>query len=631
MTLHYRPSIRCDTSIHDFLHALTSNSSTVLTARDGSGDHSNVTFPSDVLGSSFSPVDSHKYTGGNQTSPLQSSSETLVASPTEKDARNTEVEEFKELVLKSEPSSLCVVSRQQKLVVESGVTETEPTHLSLSRRLKESETVAASLRQKVAEMKCEIETGAAQLEILSQTNIGVEDKLALETEQAQILVRDKELINKDCVQLSAEKVKLLEEVSKLKLRMKELDGQHVEALGMVKRDFTQLEVELCQIENQRTQEARKLDSVLSENKMLMEENQQLRTTEVAMNSKLADLQQQWAVERQKMDYEQARRMKEDKCLKDTLSKCTSSSEELSTVRLELQEKEVSLSQCKKEKDEAVLNLKAVQVELMDLKEEQSKVQIAMRNAKESMSAQAQQLSIQLEEKEQQTQRLSVQLEQAEHMVIDQNSAMSAEKAKFITEVKEMENKKETEMEACRTKALELENTLNIRELKIVDLEEKLKLAAVRMKEFEILLAENEERALFSLRKDGEMENELTLVRSQLQKCRDESQRLKDKAELEAQIHQTEQESSLREMEEKRKEWSTERDHHLRQIMELEREVKELRRDLGQESPRSPKKPVMQRSEISSCTTSVPSVESLEMVTTITLHRYSMSPCMHVHM
>ena len=553
-----------------------------------------------------------------------------------------DLDELKEPVGKPELSNTTLTSKLQKQfialnkkVISTSMTQTESTCISLSRRLEESEILALSLRQKIEELESERHSDAAQEERLEQANKEVEKKLTLATEEVQRLVRSGEKMGEECSQLSAEKGNVLEMVDELQIGMRKLDHQHVQALNKAKQDFTQLEVELSQVENQRMQEAKTLAGLLAEKQMLVKGNDELVAAKGTLNSQLSDLRLEWEVERQKLEDKLAWGMEEGRLLKETLNRSAGCSDEFASVKKELQEREEIYSQCKLEKDKIVEDLKLTQNELENLKAELMKeqqcawlAQDAMKNSKcqmESMASRNQELSVRLLEEDQQRQRIFVQLELSQHKLTEKDCELCAIKTSLSAELNKIEAMKVSETEkahAAVAKALKLENTLNQRELMIADLEEKLKLTMGTLNELELQLLMNKEQALGSLGKGGQVE-ELNHVRSKLQASKEEERKLKDKMEHEAKVLQEKLEKTLREMEERKKEWNLERDQYLRQAMEMEREVKELQRDLGHEFPLSPKNPVMHRgcsSAALSSSMSVASSESLDLASSISLHR-----------
>ena len=462
---------------------------------------------------------------------------------------------------------------------------------------------------------------------------GLEDKLAKTTEEKLKLVQDSEEVCKERSELKTEKDKILIELNDVKEKLKDTDRKYVQVVENLKKDYSLLEEDLGLRKSQHLQDSKELERVMNEKQQLSAVAESLVTDKNALNTELSDLRRKWSLEREQVKDELARSVEESKVLQETLKGRPDNSGELVSVKAELKEKEDTYTQSKLENQEALRVLESSRSEVTKLKEELlreqhrfTQAQNTLKSTKtqlDSVAAKRQELSLKQDERNLEKQELTLQVERTRQALSDKNSELVAMRSRFEAEVREMDVKKEAEKKKCceaATKARKLENSLNQREAEVNNYKEKFVVAEKKIEELEMEVADKKEHILATLGK-GVQANEVAHLRTEVQEKNERIRCLR-----------VELQRAQRELEESQREWFLERDQHLRRTMELERDLKELRRTQGGggsnegSGEESPKKMVLQRGSSfsgmgSSMVMPSGSYSSADLVSGVTIQRY----------
>ena len=466
-----------------------------------------------------------------------------------------------------------------------------------------------------------------------------------------------------------------QEAQKQEMSQSELEKQHaLSACEELKVKEAALETQLSALQTSWKVQRQELQSKLELEKqeLVASTKEELQMKE---DARLSELQEGWEVERQSLVNELAKCRAEQEVERETLSKNSAVSNELGTVREELRGREKALESCageldllKKEREEELKKLEMAKMECGKAKEEVRAVREQLREKEEAcrvdldlvkkqhekevraieeeltrqqqrsqqaqstmnsnraqleaLDAKRKTLNKELGEKEAEKKQLLADLEQVKKLLSSKDSEVIALKAMHAVELSDWETKVFTESDRAgiaEKKKQELENSLNQKQPRLKDLEEKLTSAKARIQELEADASCKKEKLLSADGRFQQLEQELRSCRSQLQEKQREKDRQKDELEHKAQEMLAKLEKTVRDHEQRTAEWGVEREHYskqvkeledgrenwiaerdgyIKEVMELEREVKELKRDAGHPSPpsgtSSPSKQVIHR-------------------------------------
>ena len=653
-----RPSSHSATSVQ-LLSQLFPNSSAELSSSsqilcDGSSDSST------PMGGSFKLAKNH-----HQPSPLQDlrgESPSQSGDTADSSTEEADLEKLKELVGKLELSNMSLSSKlqqnhQNEEVLKAAITERD----SAVHRLEEAEKSVLSLQQRLSDLEAGKESyerekflHSQHVEELELSKQELSEKMAHVSEDMQRLIQDNKEFSARYSQLAAERETVLSNVTELNNEIRKLEHEHNQSTSRLQQENKRLQNELDRAKKQQEIEIESLQTLLassnSEKDQLVKCREESHSKEKVLESRLLEMQEQWMTQRQRLEDELARCKEEQK---EILSKCSSASDELAKVRGELQMKEKSVSLCKAELDlskkgqeGAKDKIKLLEEELSRQKQRSHQAQVTMNSNRAQMEAvenKRKELLAILDEKKAEVLSLAAELAQAKHVLMEKEKGLSVTKIKCDAELEEKWKMESEKALAAEQKAVQLENELNQKNPRITNLEEKLKAAEARVGELENVLSSKKELSLAADEKLQQTAQELLSAKSmlqeqarQLQKSREEKAKQKSELEHRNQEMLAKLEKSV---EVKKVEWNGERDGYIKQVMELERELKELRREVGQSSPvlstspksirREPSSPVSSSSSVS-VAGMVPSIPtsatlsaaspSLELLRKIVIHR-----------
>ena len=585
--------------------------------------------------STTSPVNSATLSGGSLKFNKDQDSEFLDQNKDESD-----VDKLKELVRKFELSNKNLSSKlqltiQANEILEASIAEKESTIVSARQKLKESEKLVSSLQNRISNLENSKEAFENEKLLncqcigeLEERNRKAVEKLKQMSENVLRLTQGKEEADVKCGQLLTEKEKLLNSNQELNELIGNIKSEHAQTIVRLNQDLSRLHDQLSQIDIDRKNEGQALQAALansnSEKSQLMESNKELLSTVSASELRLSELR----TEKQRLEGELQSYIEDQKEGHSIVY------EELTVTKRNLQESENHLALCKAELDLIKNSLDGAHDEIRLLKEKLTReqqscllVQATMNSNKlqlESVDNKRRDLRTKLDESEAEKQETTAELKQTKLMLLDREDELASAKSRYESELKHFEEK--IRFEADR--ALTAEQKASTNEAEVGELKKILKSTLTQMGELEDELSK---RKMNSLASDGrlhELEYELTIAMNRLkevsvnlQVSREEMDGIKENYEHKLQERQAKLEKVLKEHEDEIENWSMEKDGYIKRTMELERELKELQREVGQVSP--PKKQVIHRDAAAMTTSAVstPSSESLELIKNVALHRW----------
>ena len=512
-----------------------------------------------------------------------------------------DAENLKELVGRLELANIELTSKLQKSVqmreaLRGEAEEKESTYLG---KLRNCEEVIASLEQRVSGSREEFEreklAQSHHIEELKHTTMSTAEELVKRSHDLQELTQQYK-------QLTAEREKAVGEGHKLNEQVKMLQHQHSLETQRLKDD---LQDQLGRMEASWEKERLGFQDLLSQ---CDAEKQKFKSEcclkESALESKLSELQEAWERKRKSLEAELGR-YQDDKS--ELLCKHSAISAELAVARDKLEEASgsveplhVELEVVRNERDRVQGELSVVMEELSRQQQRSQQAQATMNSNRaqlEALHGKRKELAIKLAESETERDQLSTKLQQVDQLLSDQDK-----------ELVMLKSSGSERSYASETRIKELENDLNQKNAGLCDQKNKLKSAIRKIEELEKQLATKKEEGLV-VAEDGRLQQtvqELNAIKialqkkeSELENVREDKGRQKNELEnkvqgIEAKLQKTirEHEEKLEKMakdhQDKQEKWGKERDDHVKQVMELEREVKELKRSMsGQGSPSSP--------------------------------------------
>lgn len=555
-------------------------------------------------------------------SPYPTTTKSAELDSSEEGHRDTE--DLKELVGRLELANIELTSKLQKSLqtreaLRADIEEKESAYLG---KLRDCEELIASLQERVSVLdgsRVELER-----ERLSHSHCveELEHKTTSTAEELDRISHDLQELTQQCKQLEAERDKAISEGHKLNEQVKMLQHEHSletqrlkgdlqDKLGRAEGECTHLQDKLGRMDVSWAKEKQGLQDLLSkcdaEKQQLVKFKSEWCLKESALESRLAELQETWELQRKSLEDELARYRGEESIHKDLLCK---HSDELAVARSKLEEASrsveplhVDLEVVRSERDRVQAELRVVMEELSRQRQRSQQSQATMNSNRaqlEALDGKRKELATKLAERETESDQLSARLQQAEQLLSDRDKEVVMLKTSHTVEPEGSY--------ASEARMKELENDLNQKNAEIRDDKKKLRSATDKIEELEKQLAEKKKDQL-AVDEDGRLQQtvqELNGTRialqkkeSELENVREDKGRLKNELEhkvqgIEAKLQKTirEHEVKLQKMarahEDKQVEWGMEKDDHVKLVMELEREVKELRRNMsGQGSPSSP--------------------------------------------
>ena len=413
----------------------------------------------------------------------------------------------------------------------------------------------------------------------------LEDSLSEAAEEKMEWMQDKEKTSEKMKELKTQRNGNLKELAELKEKLEEVEARHVQDVDNLKKSCFQLEEDLVSLrENQLVQKNKELEEIVLEKQQLSSLAETLTVDKKTLNFELLELRQKLSTEQAKLSNELALSVEESKTLRDALTK---REHELASVHAKLTENKNTNS---RERQEIEMELETSRSEVQKLGEElvreqqrhvQAQTSLKSANTKvETLTMKGKDVSLKLEEKHYKNQELSLQVQRTTQNLSDKNSELLALRSEFEAEIREVNVKKEAEMKkaaGAEAKSRTVENMLNQKEGELNGCKDKLTVAEKRVEELELEVERKKEHILSIFGKSDQGDG-AALLRTEVEEKNKKIRRLQEELDSCVQNFRGEINGAHREVEDSKRAWNEEKDLLLMQNMELERDIKELRRN-----------------------------------------------------